>query len=120
MKKVYTDYGMWIKDEGDNRVRLGISPWGQDEAGEISFFEPNVTDSIQAGQAFAEIEGAKAITEILAPFDAKILEKNERLLDYPEDLNSTDETKNWFLVVDATNFDPADYLEEDQEIEGAD
>lgn len=117
MNKVYTDNGMWLEQLDNGNIRIGISPYGQDEVGEIVFYDPIETEQVEEGEAFAAIEGAKAVTEIASPITGTIIKSNERLLDNPHDLNEEDNDKNWFIIVSVDNFEPSSFRQEDMLIE---
>ncbi|EHR36512.1 glycine cleavage system protein H [Facklamia languida] len=117
MAKVYTHYGLWLQEEEENQVRIGLSLWGQDSAGEISYYELQEEGAFKKGDALFSVEGSKAVTELEAPFDGEIVQVNEVLSAHPEDLNDKDEDKNWFVLVTTDQFKAEDYLVEDQPID---
>lgn len=117
MKKVYTETGLWLKEVEPGKVRIGLSPKGQDDLGEVSFFDPFDLDELTEGDSFCSIEASKAVTEIVAPFSGTLITFNEELLSVPENLNEEENALNWILEVSAENFVKADYLTEDLPIE---
>jgi glycine cleavage system H protein len=79
----------WVKVEGKTAY-FGITDYAQDSLGGIVYVElPEVDDACDAGKNFITIESVKAATDILAPFDCKVLEVNETLEDSPESINET-------------------------------
>lgn len=117
MKKVYTESGLWLKEIETRKVRIGLSPKGQDDLGEVSFFDPFDIEALVKDEAFCSIEAAKAVTELDAPISGEVITLNEELLTVPENLNEEDDSLNWIIEVSAENFDEKDYLKEDLPIE---
>lgn len=117
MSKVFTETGLWLKEVEAGKVRIGLSPKGQDDLGEVSFFDPFDIDTISKGEAFCSIEAAKAVTEVEAPLSGEIITFNEELLSVPENLNEEEEALNWILEVAVEDFNKDDYLQEDLPIE---
>lgn len=111
--KVYTKTGLWLKEIESSHIKIGISAYGQDDVGEITFFDPMEDEELTAGEAFAAVEGSKAVTEVPAPVSGKIIEWHEALLQEPWLLNETDDTKNWFVTVEVEKFNPSNFLKED-------
>lgn len=117
MTKVYTKTGMWLKEVEPNTVVIGMSPKGQDDIGEVGFFEYLDDERITYDEPFVAIEGSKAVSEIPAPITGTIIEKNETLLDSPETLSAEGDENTWMMKVSVDNFNAADYLAEDLPIE---
>ncbi len=117
MSKVFTETGLWLKEVEAGKVRIGLSPKGQDDLGEVSFFDPFDIDTVSKGEAFCSIEAAKAVTEVEAPLSGKIITFNEELLSVSENLNEEEDALNWILEVTVEDFNKDDYLKEDLPIE---
>lgn len=95
----YSDIGFYIKKEADDLYRIGLSDKGQDDVGEIMFVDLLEKETLEIGEAFIALEGAKAVTDLNAPFSGKIEEINQELYLEPERLNETDAETNWILLV---------------------
>jgi glycine cleavage system H protein len=96
----YHNNGIWIEKMNETDYRIGLSEKGQDDVGEVMFAE--VTDydgKLEQGDAFLNVEGAKAVTEITLPFSAKVKETHKELEDEPALLNNEDKDKNWIITV---------------------
>ena len=62
----YTKEHEWIKKEGDNKVRIGITDFAQDELGDIVFVElPEVDDEVQTDDSFGSVESVKTVSRTL-------------------------------------------------------
>ncbi|ALV22786.1 MULTISPECIES: glycine cleavage system protein H [Carnobacterium] len=93
----YSENGLWILKDGSN-YRIGLSEKGQDDLGEVMFVEvPSDLNEVATGDNLIGVEGAKAVTELTAPFSGKVSRFNEALADDPEKLNSPDPQDNWIL-----------------------
>ncbi|HKL94471.1 MAG TPA: glycine cleavage system protein GcvH [Clostridia bacterium] len=88
MSKIYySKTHEWALVDG-NTAKIGISNYAQKELGDIVFIDlPSVGDSITANNAFCEVESVKAVSEINAPIDGKIIAVNSELEDSPEIIN---------------------------------
>ncbi len=63
----YTAEHEWVRVDGD-RVRIGITDYAQDQLGDVVFVSlPEVGAEVARGDAFAEIESTKSVSDIYAP-----------------------------------------------------
>ncbi len=84
----YTKSHEWVEISGDT-VTLGLTEYAQDKLGDVVFINmPSVGDSVEMGDAFAEVESVKAVSEIYSPVTATVSEINESASDSPESVNS--------------------------------
>ena len=92
----YTEDHEWIYIEDDQAV-VGISDYAQQELGDLVFVNlPEVDDEIEAGEAFADVESVKAVSDVLAPVGGTVVEINEQILDEPEMINNSP-YEAWFI-----------------------
>lgn len=104
----YTKEHEWIKKEGDNKVRIGITDFAQNELGDIVFVElPEVDDTIDADDSFGSVESVKTVSELYAPVSGTVLEVNEELEDSPELVNESPYENAWMIVVELN--DPSEW-----------
>lgn len=88
MKKFTTEHE-WVELEG-NIATIGITDHAQGELGDIVFVEmPEEGDGMNKGDGLAVVESVKAVANIYAPADGKVLEINTDLEDEPQLLNSS-------------------------------
>lgn len=88
----------WVKEEGDE-VLIGISDYAQDALGDLVFVNlPEVGDEVTAGEAFADVESVKAVSDVFSPVTGIVTAINEELLDAPEAINQ-DPYGAWFIRV---------------------
>lgn len=118
MHKAYSTEGLYLEEQADGTIRIGLSAYGSDAVGDVSYFDFLNEDALVEGQAFFSVEGSKAVTDMLAPISGEMVSKNEQLVDNPELLNEADESRKWIVVVktkQAINWD--NFLLEDLPIE---
>src|SRR5690606_39789315 len=107
----YREEDEWVKSEGDNRVRIGITDFAQSELGDIVFVElPEVGDEVTAGEPFGSVESVKTVSELYAPVSGKVVEVNEELGDSPENVNTSPYGDGWMIVVEMSDPSQLDQL----------
>lgn len=100
----YSEEHEWVKEEGNNRVRIGITDFAQSELGDIVFVElPEVGDEVEANEPFGSVESVKTVSELYAPVSGKVIEVNGELDDSPELVNESPYEKAWMVVVELSN-----------------
>ena len=80
----------WVKEEGD-AVVIGLTDYAQSELGDLVIREifRNRGDEVTVGEAFADVESVKAVSDVYSPVSGTVCEVNEELLDTPEAINET-------------------------------
>lgn len=94
----YSKSHEWIRalEEG---VEIGITDFAQNALGSLVFVNlPEAGDSVEVGQAFADVESVKAVSDIFCPVSGTVSEVNEKLLDHPELINE-DPYAAWLIRV---------------------
>lgn len=83
----YSKTHEWVNDEADLFV-IGLSDFAQNELGDIVFINlPAEGDSVTAGEAFADVESVKAVSDVYSPVSGVVAEINEELIDNPALVN---------------------------------
>jgi glycine cleavage system H protein len=83
----YAQSHEWMLEEGD-RVKVGISDFAQDALGDLVFVNlPEVGDTVDCGEPFADVESVKAVSDIYSPVSGEVVAVNTDLLDAPEAIN---------------------------------
>ena len=89
----------WARIE-DGSATFGITWYAQDALGEVVFFDPpEAGKQIKAGQAYAEVESVKAVSDVIAPLSGEIVEVNTDLGDKPEAINEDPYGEGWMVRV---------------------
>lgn len=84
---LYAKTHEWVLKEGDVYT-VGISDHAQTELGDLVFVNlPNIDDDVVFGEALADVESVKAVSDIISPVSGTVIEVNEELLDAPEKMN---------------------------------
>jgi glycine cleavage system H protein len=92
----------WARSE-EGRVRVGITDFAQDALGDVVYVDlPEVGTAVTAGQAFAEVESTKSVSDVYAPVSGTIVERNGALEDRPELVNEQPYGEGWLVAIDAT------------------
>jgi len=107
----YSEEHEWLKVEGDNRARIGITDFAQSELGDIVFVElPEVGDEVTAGEPFGSGESVKTVSELYAAVSGKVVEVNTALADSPENVNTSPYGDGWMIVVEMSDPSQVDQL----------
>ena len=84
---LYSTSHEWVKEEGEEMV-IGLTDYAQSELGDLVFVNlPEEGDELTVGEAFADVESVKAVSDVYAPVAGTVSEINEELLDAPEKIN---------------------------------
>lgn len=94
----YSKTHEWVKEE-DGLFVIGLSDFAQEELGDIVFINlPVEGDSVTAGEAFADVESVKAVSDVYSPVSGTVAEINEELMDNPALVNEAP-FDAWFIKV---------------------
>jgi glycine cleavage system H protein len=100
----------WARIEGDEAI-FGITWYAQDALGEVVYFDlPKVGATVSGGEAYAEVESVKAVSDVYAPLSGEIVAVNEELTDQPESINEDPYGKGWLIRVNLTDPSEKDSL----------
>lgn len=95
----YTTSHEWVSVEGDTYT-IGLTDFAQDALGDLVFVNlPMEGDEIVAGEAFADVESVKAVSDVFSPVTGTVVQINEDLLDAPEAINE-DPYGAWLVRVE--------------------
>ena len=99
----YLDSHEYIRVEGDIAT-IGISVFAVNQLGDIVFLElPNVGATLEKGEAFGTVESVKAVETLYAPVTGTVVERNDEIVDSPEDLADDPYGAGWLLKVRVDN-----------------
>lgn len=100
---LYTKSHEWVKMEGDT-ARVGLTDFAQSELGNLVFVNlPEEDDTVVMGEAFADVESVKAVSDVFSPVTGTVVEINEELQDSPEKIND-EPYEAWFVkIADVTD-----------------
>ena len=107
--KYHADHD-WARVEGDTAT-FGITWYAQDQLGEVVFFDPpEVGAQVSAGEAYAEVESVKAVSDVFAPLSGEVIEVNDGLKETPEKINEDPYGEGWMVKVRLSDPSEADSL----------
>jgi glycine cleavage system H protein len=111
----YSNDHEWARSE-DSRVGVGITDNAQDALGDVVYVDlPEVGATVRKGEACAEVESTKSVSEIYAPVTGSVVEVNGDLADNPERLNEDPYGEGWICVI---SLDDPSQLDELLDAEG--
>jgi glycine cleavage system H protein len=88
----------WVRLDGDDHVKIGITDYAQGELGDIVFVElPATGTSLEPGEPFATIEAVKTVIDLNSPVTGEVVEVNEALANDPSVVNQSPYEEGWFI-----------------------
>jgi glycine cleavage system H protein len=107
----YTAEHEWVTPAKDGPVRVGITHFAQDALGDIVYVQlPDEGATVQAGEAFGEVESTKSVSEIYAPVSGTVVARNEQLGDQPELINTDPYGAGWLVEIEPADAAAVDGL----------
>ncbi|MBF2079049.1 MAG: glycine cleavage system protein GcvH [Synechococcales cyanobacterium T60_A2020_003] len=104
----YTDTHEYARFDGEIAT-VGITAFAVDQLGDIVFLElPDVGSALEQGETFGTIESVKAVEDLHAPVSGTVIDRNEALLDTPEQIADDPYGDAWLLKVRVDDPDEAD------------
>ncbi len=97
----YTKAHAWMEQQGEEWL-VGITDYAAGTMGDIIYVEvPAVDAAVTAGEAYGNIESAKAVEDLIAPLSGTVVKVNEELEATPETMNADPYEAGWTMVVKA-------------------
>ena len=95
----YLDTHEYVRLDGDIAT-IGISEFAVDQLGEIVFLElPEINDVITLNDQFGTIESVKAVEHLNSPISGTVIERNQAVIDSPEDIAEDPYGEGWLIKV---------------------
>jgi glycine cleavage system H protein len=99
----YLDTHEYIRLEGEIAT-IGISAFAVDQLGDIVFLDlPEVGAGLEKGEAFGTVESVKAVEDLKAPVTGTVVERNDAIVESPENLAEDAYGAGWLLKVRVDN-----------------
>jgi glycine cleavage system H protein len=90
----------WVRVESDGVGVVGITEFAAESLGDVVFVDlPRVGAELAQFEKMGEIESVKAVSELFSPISGRVLERNEKVIDSPEQVNAGPYTSGWMLRV---------------------
>ncbi len=110
-------------DEEEKIVTVGITAFAVDQMGDVVFLElPEIGDSVEKGENFGTIESVKAVEDLKSPVSGSVLERNDSLLESPEDIANDPYGEAWLIKIRADDLSDLDEAmsaaEYEEQVEG--
>ena len=109
MKMVYPenlrflDSHEYVKVDGDIAT-IGISAFAVDQLGDIVFVEvPETGATVTKGETFGTVESVKAVEDLYSPVSGTVVERNDAVIDSPEQLTEDPYESGWLMKVQLNN-----------------
>lgn len=100
----YTKEHEWVREEGNGRVRVGITDYAQDALGDVVYVDvPELGTQVTANQPFGEVESTKSVSDVYAPVSGTVAERNPLLEDRPELVNEAPYGDGWLCVLEVAD-----------------
>jgi glycine cleavage system H protein len=97
----YTKEHEWVQVTGERTVRVGITAYAQEALGDVVFVTlPAAGTTVEAGQAFGEVESTKSVSDLYAPLAGVVAARNEALDGQPELVNSDPYGEGWMVELE--------------------
>lgn len=95
----YLDSHEYVRMDGDIAT-IGISAFAVDQLGDIVFLElPDVGDAITKGETLGSVESVKAVEDLYAAITGTVIERNDPIVESPEQLAEDPYGEGWLLKV---------------------
>jgi glycine cleavage system H protein len=94
----YTADHVWVRNDADGVVEVGITSFAQESLGDIVFIElPKVDSHMKQGEEAAVIESVKVASALIMPVTGTIIEVNKALEAEPAIANVDPLEAGWFF-----------------------
>ncbi|MFM6282631.1 MAG: glycine cleavage system protein GcvH, partial [Dolichospermum sp.] len=88
----------------DDIATIGITQFAIEQLGDIVFLElAEIGDTITKGDTFGTIESVKAVETLNLPVSGTVIERNEALINAPEQVVDDPYGEGWFIKVRVDN-----------------
>jgi glycine cleavage system H protein len=95
----YLDTHEYVRLEGEIAT-IGITDFAVDQLGDIVFLDlPEVGDAVSKEETFGTVESVKAVEDLNSPVTGTVIERNEALIESPEQLAEDPYGEGWLLKV---------------------
>ncbi|MBC7693348.1 MAG: glycine cleavage system protein GcvH [Methylotenera sp.] len=96
----YTKDHEWAKIEG-KIATIGITDHAQSALGDVVFVElPAAGRTLKHGETFGVVESIKAVSDLYAPLDGKVLEANAAVSADPSLINRNAHDEAWLIKLE--------------------
>ena len=95
----YSKEHEWVRLDGDTAT-IGITHFAQEQLGDVVFVElPEKGATVRQFSSLGVVESVKAASDIYSPISGEVLERNVKVIEKPELVNSEPYKDGWMLKV---------------------
>jgi glycine cleavage system H protein len=95
----YSKEHEWVRLEGDTAT-IGITHFAQEQLGDVVFVElPEKGATVRQFSSLGVVESVKAASDIYSPLSGEVLERNVKVIEKPELVNTEPYRDGWMLKV---------------------
>lgn len=96
----YTTEHTWARIAANGAVRVGVDDFASKTAGEILFVElPKVGELVEQMKSFGQMETAKWVGELHAPFSGIVIAVNQEAVTNPQLINNDPYGAGWLVEI---------------------
>ncbi len=96
----YNEEHTWLRLEGDNLGRVGITQYAQEQLKDVVLVElPEVGTRVTHMEPFGVIESVKATNDLYSPVTGEVVEVNQAVVSQPALVNQDPYKKGWMILV---------------------
>jgi glycine cleavage system H protein len=98
----YTKDHEWARQVG-KAIAVGVTAYAQESLGDVVYVElPKLGAAVKAGTPFGVIESTKAVSELFAPVNGKVVKVNDALVKDPTLVNK-DPYAAWIIEIEPSD-----------------
>jgi len=95
----YSKEHEWVRLDGEVAT-IGITHFAQDQLGDVVFVElPAAGSRVRQFASLGVVESVKAASDVYAPVSGEIVERNVKVIESPELVNSSPYVDGWLVKV---------------------
>lgn len=95
----YLDSHEYARLDGDIAT-IGITAFAIDQLGDIVFLElPEIGDALDKEETFGTVESVKAVEDLKAPLSGTVIERNDVMVETPEQLADDPYGEGWLIKI---------------------
>ncbi len=107
----FTKEHEWVLFDNDQIATIGITDFAQESLGDITYIQvPKEGEEIKKNDPFGVVESVKAVSDLYAPVNGRVVEVNQPLLSSPELLNTDPYNDGWMIKVEVKDISDLDDL----------
>jgi glycine cleavage system H protein len=95
----YSKEHEWVRIDGDVAT-IGITHFAQDQLGDVVFVElPAAGSRVRQYASLGVVESVKAASDVYAPVSGEVVERNVKVIESPELVNTSPYGDGWLVRV---------------------